>query len=87
MQSRQRPPQRSMKGHSVGFNLAVIAVMVALLGLGVAYAIDAAGRAGREAAAGSVSRTLGGRDLTIPVIWLREDAQRAEGFAKQVVLA
>jgi len=73
--------------HSVGFNLAVIAVAVALLGLGVAYGIDAAGRSDREAAAGAVTRTLGGRELAVPLVWLREDAQRAEGFAKQVELA
>ena len=87
MQSPAAAAAAQHESHSVGFNLAVIAVAVALLGLGVAYAIDAAGRGGRETAASSVSRTLGGRDLRIPVLWLREDAQRAEGFAKQVVLA
>lgn len=71
-------------GHSIGFNLGVIALMVAVAGLGFAYAIESAGRTGREVLTGSVARTLGGRELTIPVSWLREDADRSEGFAKQV---
>ena len=71
-------------GHSIAFNLGAIALLVARAGLGLASAIDAAGRAGREALAGSVSRTLGGRELSIPAAWLREDAERSAGFAKQV---
>ena len=71
-------------GHSIAFNLGAIALLVALAGLGLAYAIDAAGRAGHETQAGSVSRTLGGRELSIPAAWLREDAERSAGFAKQV---
>jgi len=70
-------------GHSIGFNLGAIALIVAVAGLGFAYAIDAAGRAGHETA-GPVSRTLGGKELTVPSSWLREDAERSEGFAKQV---
>ncbi|MEO6012419.1 MAG: hypothetical protein ABIQ30_02395 [Devosia sp.] len=76
------------EGHSIGFNLAVIAVAAALLGLGFAYSIDAAGRADRHAHQGNLARTLGGTQLEIPANWFRdEDAERAEGFAKQVELA
>ncbi len=71
-------------GPSPAFNLGAIAVLAALAGLGFAYAIDAAGRTLEDGAAGAVSRTLGGRELTIPAAWLREDADRTEGFAKQV---
>lgn len=71
-------------GHSIGFNLAAIALGVALVGLGFAYAIEGATRAERQTVTGDVSRTLGGRELTIPAKWLREDAERSEGFAKQV---
>ena len=71
-------------GKSIAFNLGAIALLLALAGLGLAYAIDAAGRAGREDLAGNVSRTLGGRELTVPAGWLREDAERSAGFAKQV---
>ena len=70
-------------GNSTGFNLGAIALIVAVAGLGFAYAIDAAGRA-RPETSGRVSRTLGGKELTIPAHWLREDAERSEGFAKQV---
>lgn len=72
-------------GHSIAFNLGAIALIVAVAGLGLAYAIDAAGRAHSEASS-PVVRTLGGRELTIPAAWLREDAERSEGFAKQVEL-
>jgi hypothetical protein len=71
-------------GHSVAFNLGAIALFVALAGVGLAYVIDAAGRAEREATSGTVSRTLSGRELDIPLGWLREDAERIAGFAKQV---
>ncbi|MBL8599014.1 MAG: hypothetical protein JNL14_14865 [Devosia sp.] len=71
-------------GHSIAFNLGAIALILAVAGLGLAYAVDAAGRAGHEELAGSVSRTLGGRELTVPAAWLREDAERSAGFAKQV---
>jgi hypothetical protein len=71
-------------GHSIGFNLGAIALAVAFAGLGLAYAIEAAGRAGHQPVTGAVTRTLGGRELTIPAAWLREDAERSEGFAKQV---
>lgn len=71
-------------GHSVGFNLGAIALVVLLAGLGFAYAIAGASRAQRTVDLGDVSRTLGGHELTIPSKWLREDAERTEGFAKQV---
>ena len=77
--------------HPVGFNLMAIAVGVALLGLGAAYLIDAAGKAGRSAGRGGdtemvLSRSLGGHDLEIPASWFRYDEQAAEGFAKQIDL-
>lgn len=73
-------------GHSVGFNLGIIALLVAMVGVMLAYAIDAAGRSVREAREGALTRTLGGTELTIPAVWFREDTQRAEGFAKQLEL-
>lgn len=74
--------------HSIGFNLAVIALAVALAGLGLAYLVDAAGDPAREQVrVESVARMLGGTALTIPARWMREDTQAAEGFAKQVDLA
>ena len=72
-------------GHPIGFNLGVIFLLVAAAGLGLAYAIDAAGRSiGDYPLSGTVTRTLSGRELTLPAAWLREDAERTAGFAKQV---
>ncbi|RYE10363.1 MAG: hypothetical protein EOP22_04780 [Hyphomicrobiales bacterium] len=73
--------------HSPGFNLGVIALVVAMAGLGLAYGIDAMGRSAKTAVAGTLERTLGSARLDIPASWFREDAERSEGFAKQVELA
>jgi hypothetical protein len=72
--------------HSVGFNLMVIALAVALGGLALAYAIDAAGRNAGNGAQETLTRTLGSKQLEIPAALFREDAQRSDGFSKQVEL-
>lgn len=74
--------------HPVGFNLMTIAVGVALLGLGAAYLIDAAGKAdgGSGDTERVLSRTLGGHELEIPARWFRYEERAAEGFAKQIDL-
>lgn len=77
--------------HPVGFNLMAIAVAVALLALGAAYLIDAAGKAAqtdghRRDGETVLTRTLVGHDLEIPRSWFRYDEQAAEGFAKQIDL-
>lgn len=83
---------RTPHGHSVGFNLAAISALVALVAIALAYAIDAAGR-NADAAAHytgddelTLTRTIGGRDLEIPLSWFRYSEQRVEGFAKQIDL-
>jgi hypothetical protein len=77
-------------GHSIGFNLAVIGLIVGVAGLGLAYVIDAAGRAARApaTASGTVTRTLGSTTLNIPAVWLPNGAaaDSATGFVKQVDL-
>lgn len=74
--------------HSVGFNLLAIVALVALGAIALAYAVDAAGRsaAPRSDAAATLTRTIGGKDLEIPVGWFRYSEQRVEGFAKQIDL-
>jgi len=76
--------------HPMGFNLTMIAVGVALLGLGAAYVIDAAGKAerggGRSRDEAVLTRALGGHELEIPASWFRYDEQATEGFAKQIDL-
>ena len=76
---------------SLGFNLAAIAVLMGLLGLGAAYLLDAAGRGARTQphrldAETTLTRTLGGADLEIPRSWFRYEEQRVEGFAKEIDL-
>jgi len=70
----------------VGFNLALIALGAAILGLLAAYGIDALRQGGQAAKAGTVTRTLGGQRLEIPAAWLRSEAGAGTGFAKQVEL-
>ncbi|MBU1305520.1 MAG: hypothetical protein KKF33_08370 [Alphaproteobacteria bacterium] len=81
---------RTHNGHSVGFNLAAIAALIALAAIALAYAIDAAGRTAKSPAmpgdGETLVRTIGGKDLDIPVSWFRYAEQRVEGFAKQVDL-
>jgi hypothetical protein len=77
--------------HNLGFNLAAIAVLMALVGLGAAYLLDAAGRNARTQphrldAETTLTRTLGGTDLEIPRSWFRYEEQRIEGFAKEIDL-
>ena len=57
-------------GQSVGFNLGVIALVAALLGLGFAYLIDGAERARQVPGPADivVSRTLGNTTLTLSLI-------------------
>ena len=66
-------------------------LVLALLGIGAAYVIDSAGRAARLPAhrldsETTLTRTLGGHDLEIPLSWFRYDEQRVAGFAKQIDL-
>ena len=83
---------RTAQTHSVGFNLAAIAALVALVAIALAYAIDGAGRNAGVAPHRVVedevtlTRTIGGRDLEIPLSWFRYSEQRVEGFAKQIDL-
>lgn len=66
-------------------------LVLALVGIGAAYLIDGAGRAARLPAhrldnETTLTRTLGGHDLEIPLSWFRYDEQRVAGFAKQIDL-
>jgi hypothetical protein len=83
--------QTSPSSRNVGFNLGAIMLALVFTGLGLAYAIDAASRAARTPAHRSdgdttLTRTIGGKDLEIPLSWFRYAEQRVEGFAKQIDL-
>ena len=80
-------------GHSVGFNLGVIAFAVALGGVGVAYLINGVGHTAPKpgsitamATAELLTRTLGNTTLTIPAAWFAAPGDPSGGFAKQVDL-
>lgn len=76
--------------HPVGLNLLTIGVGVAVLAVGAAYLIDAAGKARTDALRladeVALSRTLGGHELEIPRAWFRYDEEATAGFAKQIDL-
>ncbi|MHB1104646.1 MAG: hypothetical protein ACYC0C_18115 [Devosia sp.] len=85
------PSAQRSDASPVGFNIAAIMLVLALCGVALAYAIDAASRQNREVPHGfeeqtALTRTIGGRDLEIPLSWFRYAEQRVEGFAKQIDL-
>jgi len=89
MDSTAAPASERHQGHSVGFNLGVIAFVVALGGLGVAYLINGFEHGSAKpgpATAELVTRTLGSTTLTIPAAWSVGPADPAGDFAKQVDL-
>lgn len=73
------------------FEFGIIAVAAAMIGLGVAYALDYAGRT--EGApprlddpAVAVQKTLGGRELSIPPSWIRIGSGDANRFVSEIDL-
>jgi hypothetical protein len=82
---------RKSEPPSLVYNLGAMALGAAMLGLGLAYGIDALGRgnaASAEMASDEplVGRSLSGRPLTIPKSWLASGAEHSTGFAKQIDL-
>lgn len=78
------------QGHGIAYNLGALVLLMALLGVGLAYGIDAMGRAAKKGlsqGAGelSLTRSVGGHELQIPASWFRSEAERT-GFAKQLDL-
>lgn len=73
----------------IAYNLAGIAVGVLLLAVGLAYAIDQAGRVAGQPdplSQDTITQTIGGRDLTIPEGWYRYGEQMRPGFVNQIDL-
>ncbi|RUT33052.1 hypothetical protein EMQ25_07975 [Arsenicitalea aurantiaca] len=76
----------------VGYNLGLIAMTMALVGVGAAYALDSIARPMEPLPAltttePTLTRALGGRNLEIPLSWFRFGEQRVEGFADQIDLS
>lgn len=90
MANSQAAAAAKRQGHGIAYNLGALVLLMALLGLGLAYGIDAMSRAAKKGlsqGAGelSLTRSVGGRELQIPASWFRGDAERT-GFAKQLDL-
>jgi hypothetical protein len=76
---------------SLGFNIVAIMLVLVLGGVALAYVIDAVGRRDREPAhrmdsGTELTRTLAGKELSIPHSWFRYPEQAADGFARQIDL-
>ncbi len=87
------PPRTGHDGRGqLAYNLAGIAVLVLLAAVGVAYAIDQAGRTSRPSPPrltddNPVTQTVAGQELSIPTKWFRFGETIKPGFASQVDLA
>lgn len=78
-------------GAQVGYALMTIAVLLMVAGLAAAYGVDALVRQHRAGPQlgdhdAVAVRTMGDRDLTIPLTWFRYEEQAVAGFATQVDL-
>lgn len=86
------PPSTSTPGRqAMGYNLAGLAALVLLAGVGAAYVIDGLARDTRRAPpalsdGNPVPQTLAGRELLIPANWFRADDQPRGGFTNQIEL-
>jgi hypothetical protein len=77
--------------HPLGFNLGAIVLSLSLLGVALAYTIDAASRTTSRPVhrlddTTTLTRTIGGKELDIPLAWFRYAEEHSDGFAKQVDL-
>ena len=73
-------------------NLALIALVVMLAGVGLAYLVDQAGRADTRPVPmlednETIEQTVGGQELAIPRSWFRFGEQMQSGFVSQVDLS
>lgn len=83
-------PEPQTEAHSVGYTLGAIMLVVLMLGLAAAYGLGALvprqQPMGTPATAPTVSVSLVGKPLAIPVAWLRSRDHQAGGFASQIEL-
>lgn len=75
----------------MAFNLAGIAALLALLGVGIAYGIDAMSRTQRVlptlwTAGPAIRKIIAGQELAIPPSWFRFSNQRVEEFSEKIDL-
>ena len=82
---------KDTRNSAIAFNLAVIALLTLLAGLGFAYMLDMARNAGPNAPSLNsqspiVKKTIAGQRLAIPSEWFRFEAQKTTEFSEQIDL-
>jgi hypothetical protein len=91
MSSQSAPAERRSGRSLLAYNLAIIAVLVLLLAVGLAYLIDELGST-RQAPVPTLTdpdpimQTIAGRELAIPTAWFRYGEQIRDGFTSQIDL-
>ncbi|MEO5806773.1 hypothetical protein [Devosia sp.] len=91
MSTQTVPTNPPRQVHSIGYNLAGIAILVLLLAVGAAYLVDGLERADKvpppnQADMHKISVTISGQELAIPASWFRYEGQMQEGFSSQIDL-
>lgn len=91
MSTQSAPAESHQAPHSLGYNLAGIAVIVLLLAVAAAYLVDELGRSTRVPTpaiddADPITQTISGRELSIPTTWFRYGEQIRNGFTDQIDL-
>ena len=76
---------------NLGFNLAAIVLVLALVGIGIAYKIDDWSRDNQNlpslrTAGPTISKTIGGQQLAIPPAWFKSAEQRNQEFSERIDL-
>lgn len=82
---------RTSSGPAIAYNLAGIAVLVLLLGVGSAYLLDQLSRSNKVAPPAledgdRISQTIAGTELSVPTSWFRYGEQVRDGFTNQIDL-
>lgn len=86
-----KPQTREESPPSFAFNMGAIALVIIMLGLGVAYLIDGASQQNKPrpelwTAGPTVEKIVAGQKLAIPPSWFRFADQRSEGFSEKIDL-
>lgn len=85
------PGEQHERDRTIAYNLAMIAAVLVLAGIGLAYAIDALARHERALPpvttdSPAVSTAIADTTLEIPGNWFRRDEQKTQGFAGRIDL-
>ena len=84
-------PRRTHGSGEIVFNLVLIGLVVALMGVGLAYFVDALGGSAPagpalNSASPVIEKSIAGRRLAIPPEWFRYSDQKSDGFSEKIDL-